>query len=117
MKKLFLLSVLLFTVTVSAQAPNRLFDVRSGNGIVDNGIAQPVAWYIVFQDAAAQQKVIDAICEAGNYDSLNPATRPTKNAFARNEIKNHIKDAVKLFRAKALQNAVPAVDEGDLPPQ
>ena len=40
MKRLFLLSILLASITVTAQVPNRLFAVRNGNGLVDGGVAQ-----------------------------------------------------------------------------
>ena len=49
MKKTFVafcLVVLILTAGIVsiAQAPTKLFDVRNGNGIIDNGVTQPQAW-------------------------------------------------------------------------
>lgn len=115
MKKLILIAILLFTASASAQAPTKLFDVRNGNGIVDGGVVQAQAVYIAFQDNAAKQKVIDALCDVGNYDALDPATRPSKQAFALRELQNHLKDVIRESRQRTAQKSVPAVDVSDLP--
>lgn len=115
MKKLFLLSILLFTVSVSAQAPSKAFDVRSGNNIVDAGVTQPFATYIVYQGNAKKQDVIDALCDLGNYDALDPATRPSRQNFANNEIKHWLREKVKANRERKEQAKIIAPDVSDLP--
>lgn len=114
MKKLLFLALFL-TITAAAQAPARLFDVRNGNGIVDNGTAQPVATYIVYKDAAAKAETIDALCALGNYDALAPATRPTRQAFANNEIKAFLREKVKQHRQQLEHAKIVAPNEADLP--
>lgn len=115
MKKLLLLFVLLFSASVSAQAPSKAFDVRNGNNIVDSAITQPFATYIVYQDNAKKNNVIDALCDLGNYDALDPATRPTRQNFANNEIRNWLKDKVRANRERIAAASVPPVDITDLP--
>lgn len=115
MKKAFILSILLCAGIVSAQAPSKLFDVRNGNGIVDNGTAQPVATYIAYKDAAAKQAVIDALCDVGNYDALDPTTRPSKQAFANREISNWLRERVRESRQRAEQRKLVEPDTSDLP--
>lgn len=115
MKKAFILSILLCAGIVSAQSPTKLFDVRNGNGIVDNGTTQPVATYIAYRDAAAKQTVIDALCDVGNYDALDPATRPTKQAFANREISNWLRERVRDSRHRTEQKKLIEPDTSDLP--
>ena len=115
MKKLLALSFIFLSITVAAQAPARLFDVRNGNGIVDAGVTQAQATYIVYKDAAAKQALIDALCDLGNYDALNPATRPSRQAFANREIQNWLRDKVKQNRQRRAALQTPVVDESDLP--
>ena len=115
MKKLAILFVLLLCGAANAQAPTKLFDFRAGNNIVDNGTVQPQAWYIAFKDAAARQAVTDAICAVGNYDALDPATRPSKQAFALRELQFHLRDIVRQSREKTAAKATPVVDTTDLP--
>ena len=112
---LLIFSLFIFGVFATAQAPTRLYDVRNGNGIVDNGTAQPQATYIAYKDAAAKQAVIDAFCDVGNYDGLDPATRPTRQAFFNRELLAHVKDVVKQSRQRTIQRATPVVNESDLP--
>ena len=115
MKHLLLLLVFLFTITASAQAPTKLFDIRNGDGIVDGGVVQPQAMYIVFKDAAAKTTVIDALCDLGNYSALNPATRPNRAAFARNEIKNFLRAKVQENRQRVERAKYIEPDASDLP--
>lgn len=115
MKKLFLLLLLLITASAFAQAPTKLFDFRNGNGIVDGATAQPFAFYVAFKDNPAKQAVIDALCDVGNYDALDPATRPTKQAFALRELQFHLRDVVRQSRDRTAQKATPVVDTSDLP--
>lgn len=114
-KKLLSLSLVFLSVTVAAQAPTKLLEVRNGNNIVDNGVSQLFATYIAYKDNAAKQNVIDALCDLGNYDALDPATRPSRQAFANQEIKNWLRDKVKQNRQRLAQLQTPVVDESDLP--
>lgn len=115
MKKLLSFSLVFLSITVSAQAPAKLLDVRNGNGIVDGGVTQAQATYIAYKDAAAKTDVIDALCDLGNYDALNPATRPSRQNFANQEIRNWLRDKVKQNRQRRAQLQTPVVDESDLP--
>ena len=115
MKHSLLLLVFLFTITASAQAPTKLFDIRNGDGIVDGGVVQAHAMYIVFKDAAAKTTVIDALCDRGNYNSLDPATRPSRAAFARNEIKNFLRAKVQENRQRIERAKYIEPDASDLP--
>ena len=87
MKHLLLLLVFLFTITASAQAPTKLFDIRNGDGIVDGGVVQSQAMYIVFKDAA----------------------------FARNEIKNFLRAKVQENRQRIERAKYIEPDASDLP--
>lgn len=115
MKKILALSLVFLSITASAQAPAKLLDVRNGNGIIDAGVTQAQATYIVYKDVAAKQDVIDALCDLGNYDALNPATRPGRQAFANQEIKNWLRDKVRQNRQRIAEAQKPVVDESDLP--
>ena len=114
-KKHIFLSLFFLSIVATAQAPTKLFDVRNGNGIVDNGTAQPVATYVAYKDAAAKQAVIDALCDVGNYDALDPATRPTKQAFANREITNWLRERVRESRQRTEQKKLVNPDISDLP--
>jgi len=115
MKKLLSLSLVILSITASAQAPAKLLDVRNGNGIVDAGVTQAQATYIAYKDVASKQDVIDALCDLGNYDALPVATRPSRQSFANNEIKNWLRDKVKQNRQRKAALQTPVVDESDLP--
>ena len=115
MKNISLALLLLLSTAAVAQAPSKLFDVRNGNSIVDKGVEQPQAIYIVFRDASAKQAVIDAICDTGNYDSLDPATRLTKAAFANREIQFWLRDKVRSSRERTEAKKIVAPDVSDLP--
>lgn len=115
MKKLFFSVFFLLSITAVAQAPAKLLEVRNGNGIVDAGVTQAQATYIVYKDAAAKTALIDALCALGNYDALNPATRPSRQNFANQEIKNWLRDKVREHRQRIAESQKPVVDESDLP--
>lgn len=115
MTKLFTISLIALTIAASAQAPVKLLDVRNGNGIVDAGVTQAQATYVVYKDVAAKQDVVDALCDLGNYDTLDPATRPSRQAFANQEIKFWLRDRVRQNRQRKAQLLTPVVDESDLP--
>lgn len=105
MKRLFILCLLL-AAPLAAQAPTKLFDVR-GSGATTTTIE--------YRDAAAKDAVIDALCDQGNYDALDPATRPTKQAFANREIQFWLREKVKASREKAEQKKIVTPDVSDLP--
>lgn len=115
MKKLLSLSLVFLSITVAAQAPTKLLDVRNGNGIVDSGVTQAFATYIVYKDNATKNDLINALCDLGNYDALDPATRPSRQAFANQEIKNWLRDKVRQNRQRLAALQTPVVDESDLP--
>ncbi len=125
---------------VRSQAPTRLFDVRAGNGIVDNGTAQPVADYIVYKDAASLQKIADAFASAYGYTAVdnpafNPAlpenavtnpktiapTNPQKRIFFRQKLTAYIKDVYKAQQAQSAATtasaSAAATADAILPPQ
>lgn len=122
MKKLILLSILLFAVTVSAQAPNKLFAVKNGNGIVDNGVTQDQAVYIVFKDAAAKLTVTDALCDTANFKALIRPEGETpqqlaqaRRQFAMDEIRTWLNAKVAQNRQRIIDEAVAKPDLSDLP--
>lgn len=115
MKKLLSFSLVFLSITVAAQAPTKLLEVRNGNGIVDAGVTQAQATYIVYKDAAAKTALIDALCALGNYDALDPATRPSRQNFANQEIKNWLRDKVREHRQRIAESQKPTVNESDLP--
>lgn len=122
MKKLFLLFALLFAVTVSAQAPNKLFAVKNGNGLVDNGVTQDQAIYIVFKDAAAKLTVMDALCDTANFKGLIRPEGETpqqlaqaRRQFAMDEIGAWLNAKVAENRARIIEEAKAKPDLSDLP--
>lgn len=117
MKKLFL-ALTLFVLPVFAQAPTiptKAFAVRNGNGVIDNGTAYPNAIVIPFKDAAAKTALVDALCDLGNYNALDPATRPARAVFANNELQNLLRGKIKENRERIAQAAVVAPDTSNLP--
>jgi hypothetical protein len=128
-QKLFLsLCLLTFLVTGMSQAPTKLFDVKNGNGIVDNGVAQPQATYIVFKNAAAKQAIIDSFATAYDYqatvpDPANPGqTIPnpqSKQAFFNRRLTLFIRDVHKSEQvkvaAKTATDTASAAADADLP--
>lgn len=120
MKKLLLL--FLFALPLSAQAPTKLFDVKNGNGIVDNGVAQAQATYVVYRDANAKTAIIQAFCDAYGYQAtINGQPNPqSKQAFFNQQITHYIKD---VYRAQLVKTAAEAAGktagdnaDADLPP-
>jgi hypothetical protein len=96
--------------------PNRLFDVRNGNGSTDaDGTLYPAAFEIICKDAAAKNKVIDALCEVGNYAGLKPEEAPSKRVFAENQIQAWLKGIVTQARQIESNRAAASVDTTDLP--
>lgn len=115
MKKLILF-LIVFVLPVFAQAPSiptRAFDVRNGNGVVDNGTTYPAAIVIPFKDAAAKQKWLDDYAEANNWANQTP--QQTKQAFALDGIKLWMKQQAKAGRNSAIAKATAAADVTDLP--
>jgi len=119
---------------VRSQVPTKLFDVRAGNGIVDNGTAQAQATYIAYKDAAAKQKVLDAFASAYGYQDKIPnplagqqgqaATIPnpqSKQAFFNQQLTRYIKDIVRsqdiATAQKTAADSAAATVDATLPPQ
>lgn len=94
---------------------NKKFDVRNGNTAAIATDTFPSATIIAYQNAAAKTEIIDALCDTGNYEALDPATRPSRQAFANQEIKNWLRDKVKQNRQRIAESQKPVVDESDLP--
>lgn len=81
--------------------PNKLFDVRSTNNIVDQGTTYPFAITIVFKDKASKDAVIAAFADQYNYQATVPdpqdstktiANPQSKAAFTNDRIKSFIKE-------------------------
>ena len=122
MKRLFLLSFLLASITVTAQVPNRLFAVRNGNGLVDGGVAQDQAIYIVFKDANSKLAVTDALCDTANFGALvrppgetAPQLAAARRQFAMDEIKAWLNAKVAANRQRIEQAKLINPDLSDLP--
>ena len=116
MKKLLTIALVLFLAgSAVATQKARIFGVRNGNGVVDAGVTINHATLIVYPDAPSKQIVIDALCDLGNYDALDPATRPSKQAFANDELKNWLNGKVTEHREKLAESQKPVVDKSDLP--
>lgn len=116
MKRFLLLFcfISLFGLGVVAQKA-KIFGVRNGNGVVDAGVTVNHATLIIYPDAPSKQIVIDALCATGNYDALPEATRPSKQAFANNELQNLLNNKVIEYREKLAESQKPVVDKSDLP--
>lgn len=116
MKKLLTITfILALAGSVAATQKTKIFGVRNGNGVVDNGVTINHATLISYPDAQSKQIVIDALCSTGNYDALPEGTRPSKQAFANDELRNWLNAKVKEHRAKLAEAQKPVVDESDLP--
>lgn len=144
-----ILSVLtfgLYLYPTSAQVPTRLFDVRNGNGLVDNGTTYTRATYIAFKDNASKDAIIDAVCAMGGYQATvpNPAYDPndgsritfdaalvegsqptianpqTKQAFFNKRIEQFLRDNYRAWKTSAAEKAAKATAEAaadaELPP-
>lgn len=113
---LFFSLFLVAGVSAAIQAPsvpNKAFDVREANGIVDTGTTYPAALVIPFKDAAAQTKFYQDYADNNNWANANP--QPTKKKFALDGIKQFMKDQSVNARNKVAQAAVVAPDTTDLP--
>lgn len=111
-----LLVIALFVLPVFAQAPsipNKAFDVREANGIVDTGTTYPAALVVPFKDAAAETKFYQDYADNNNWANANP--QPTKKSFALAGIKQFMKDQSGQGRQKVTQAAVVSPDVSDLP--
>lgn len=114
----------------AAQAPNRLFDVRNGNGTIDGATTYARAVVIPFKDAASEQKIIDSFATAYGYqatiaDPANPGqTIPnpqSKKQFFMRQLTRYINDVhraeVVKTAAKTAGEGAGATADGELPPQ
>lgn len=87
----------------------------NGNNAAIGTDTYPNATIIAYQDAAAKTEVIDAVCALANYDALDPATRPSKQAFFNREIIFWLRDMVRRRREQIEAAKIVAVDTSDLP--
>lgn len=102
-----------FGAVQAPSIPNKAFDVREANGIVDQGATYPAALVIPFKDAAAQTKFYQDYADNNNWANANP--QPTKKKFALDGIKRFMKDQSVNARIRVAQAAVVAPDTTDLP--
>lgn len=115
MKRLLITTILL-AWPVFAQAPTiptKAFDVRNGNGVIDDGTTYPNAIVIPFKDAAAKQKFLDDYADNNNWENAIP--QPTKQKFALDGLKQFMKDQSISARRAVAQKAVADPDTSDLP--
>ena len=131
MKKLFL-SLTLLTATLlqvpsyEAQIPQKLFDVRNGNGLTIDGVTYNQATYIAFKDKASKDAMIDAICAMGGYRATvpNPAYDPavegsqptianpqSKQQFYTKRIEQFLRDNYKAYKTSTAEKAAKATAE------
>lgn len=99
----------------ASQAPTipvKLFDVRNGNRVVDNGTTYPQAIVIPFKDKAAKDKLIDAFAKAYNYQDTIPGENGTtipnpqsKTVFANRQITRYLKDILESAEVNAASDA------------
>lgn len=94
---------------------SKKFDARNGNGAAIGVDTYPSATIIAYQDAIAKAEVIDAVCALANYDALDLATRPSKQAFFNREINFWLRDKVRQRREQIEAAKIVAVDTSDLP--
>lgn len=99
-----------------------MFAVKNGNGIVDNGVTQDQAIYIVFKNVGAKQDVIDALCDTANFKGLIRPEGETANQlaaarrqFAMDEIKAWLNAKVAQNRERIIEEAKAKADVSDLP--
>lgn len=103
--------------------PTKLFDVSNGNGVIDAGVPYPSATVIVYRDAAAKTKVLDAVARAGQYSATLPdgvtPNPQNKQAFFNKWLTNIIRDIVRndvvSDAARAAATAAGATADADLP--
>lgn len=103
--------------------PTKLFDVSNGNGVIDAGVPYPSATVIVYRDAAAKNKIIDAVARAGSYSATLPGgvtpNPQSKQVFFNKWLSNTIRDIVRndavSEAARAAAVAAGATADADLP--
>lgn len=94
---------------------SKKFDARNDNNAAIGTDTYPAATLIAYQDAAAKTEVIDAVCALANYDALDPATRPSKQAFFNRELNYLFRDKVRQRREQIEAAKIVAVDTSDWP--
>lgn len=139
-KVLFSISILIMAaISAATQVPVKLFDIRNGNGLVDNGTANPQATYIVYKGAQSKQQVIDSFAYIYGYveNVPNPAFDPkkaidsvtnpqlipnpqSKQSFYHQQLSRIIKSTVRSkeleLAIKATSDATSAAVDATLPP-
>lgn len=126
----YLFSILLLAAVVTAsptaQIPQKLFDVRNGNGLTIDSVTYPRATYIAFKNNASKEAIIDAICAMGGYQETvpNPAydpnvegSQPTianplpKQQFFNKRLEAFIRDNYKAYKISVAEKAAKATAE------
>lgn len=123
MKKLFLFALLAIALiqvpSFEAQIPQKLFDVRNGNGLTENGTTYNRATYIAFKDNASKDAIIDAVCSMGGYQATigtdeqgQPIPNPqSKQAFFNKRIEQFLRDNYKAYKVSTAEKAAKATAE------
>lgn len=127
MKKLFLFTLLAFALiqvpSVEAQIPQKLFDVRNGNGLTENGTTYNRATMIVFKNNASKDAIIDAVCALRGYQSTidgqpNPQSKQQFfNAFLQQELKDYYREWKKRTAESTAGSTAVAAADAELPIQ
>lgn len=122
MRKILSLFAILFALSITAQTPTKLFDVRNGNGIVDGANVQAFATYIAYKDSTSKNKIIDAFADAYGYQATiegqpNPQS---KQQFFNAKLTAYIRDVYKAQQVsvaeKAARDSAGTTADGELPP-
>jgi hypothetical protein len=116
MKTIFALTLFLFVGATSAavqQIPNKAFDVRNGNGVIDGATTYPFAIVIPFRDKAAKDKFLQDYADNNNWANQSPQ-QPIQQ-FVLDGIKQWMKSQSVSGRQAAAQKVAVAPDTSDLP--
>lgn len=117
MQKLLSLILLILMMVVAfaqPQIPTKLFDVRSGNGVVDTGVTYPRATVVVFKDNTSKDALIDAFAAEYSYQAIVPnpaipgqtmANPQSKQGFFNEKLSVYLKDIYKAHKTKAAAKA------------
>ncbi len=114
----------------ATQVPNKLFDVRNGNGLVLDGTTYTRATVIVFKDNASKNAIMEAVAANRGWtatvpDPKNPGqTIPnplSEQAEFQRAITQYLRDNYRTFKISTAEKAAKATAEAaadaDLPPQ
>lgn len=123
MKKLFFLALLTIALVQApssgAQIPQKLFDVRNGNGLTIDSVTYSRATYIAYKDNASKDALIDAVCAMGGYQATigtdaqgQPIPNPqSKQQFYTKRIEQFLRDNYKAYKISMAEKAAKATAE------